>query len=176
MQNAVGANRALFAYRQVMPIDALLVRAYLEGFITTLITIVLGVGGSFFGTSLLPSDPLTTVVVLFGLWLLGLGYGLVTSVASELIPKVSVVLGIVSTFLMLSSGVMLPVNNIPDPYRGWLLINPLLHGTEAVRHSISPYYHALSGVDVSYIYRCAIVAVFFGLALHRHYQAKLTSL
>lgn len=175
VQNAIGSNRALFSYRQVKPVDALLVRAYLEGFITTLVTIVLGMGGSFFGISLLPSDPLTTLTVLLGLWLLGLGYGLVTSVATELVPKVSVVLGIVSTFLMLSSGVMLPINNIPDPYRSWLLINPLLHGTEAVRHSISPYYHALSGVDISYIYRCAGIAIFFGLALHRHYQAKLTS-
>ncbi|MDP2903029.1 MAG: ABC transporter permease [Methylovulum sp.] len=176
VQNALGANRALFTYRQVKPIDTLLVRAGLEGFITTLIAIIFGVGGIFFGIPLIPDDPLTVLLVFFGMWLMGLGFGLVSSVAVQLIPKMSVVLGIVSTVLYLTSGVILPVSNIPPPYRDWLMVNPLLHGTEAARMGVSAYYHGITGVDVSYLYKCAIIFIFFGLVLHRRFEAKLTSL
>ncbi len=176
VQNALGANRALFTYRQVKPVDTLLVRAGLEGFITTLIAIIFGIGGTFFGVALIPDDPLTVLMVFFGMWLMGLGFGLITSVAVQLIPKMGTILGIVSTVLHLSSGVILPVSNVPQPYRDWLMINPLLHGTEAARMGVSSYYHAITGVDVSYIYKCAIVAIFFGLALQRRFEIKLTSL
>lgn len=176
VQNALSANRALFAYRQVKPIDTLLVRAWLEGFITVLIAIIFGIGGTFFGVELIPHDPLMVVTVFFGMWLMGLGYGLVTSVAVELIPKMGTFLGFFGALLHISSGVVLPVSTVPEPYRGWLLLNPLLHGTEAARVGISPYYHAIPGMDVGYIYKCAIVAIFFGLALHRRFETKLITL
>src|SRR5688572_25426855 len=39
--NAIGRSQALFTYRQVKPIDAVLVRAGVEGFLMTLVTIIL---------------------------------------------------------------------------------------------------------------------------------------
>jgi len=176
VQHALTANRALFAYRQVKPIDTLLVRAALEGFITTLIAIIMGIGGIFFGVALVPDDPLTVLAVFFGLWLMGLGFGLVTSVVAALIPKIGIVLGVISTFLYLTSGVIVPISHIPKPYRDWLLINPLLHGIEAARLGISPYYHAIPGLDVGYLFKCAVFAIFFGLALHKHFETKLITL
>ncbi len=116
------------------------------------------------------------VTVFFGMWLMGLGYGLVTSVAVELIPKMGTFLGFFGALLHISSGVVLPVSTVPEPYRGWLLLNPLLHGTEAARVGISPYYHAIPGMDIGYTYKCAIVAIFFGLALHRRFETKLITL
>lgn len=175
VQTGLAANRALFAYRQVKPIDTLLTRAWLEGFITVLIAIIFCVGGIFFGVELMPNDPLETLIVLLGMWLMGLGFGLIASIAVELIPKAGVFLGFLSTFLHLSSGVILPVNNVPLPYRDWLLFNPMLHGTEAARQSISPYYHAISGLDIGYLYQCALAAIFFGLALHRRFETQLMS-
>jgi capsular polysaccharide transport system permease protein len=173
VQGGLSANKTLFAYRQVKPIDTLLARAWLEGFITVLIAFIFGLGGSFFGVKLVPDDPLTVVVVLLGLWLMGLGFGLVTSVAVQLIPKFSTVLDIFKTILYMTSGVILPISNIPQPYQGWLLYNPLLHGIEAARAGISDYYHPVSGVDVGYLFRCAIVAIFFGLALQRRFETKM---
>jgi len=176
VQNGLGANRALFTYRQVKPIDALLVRAALESFLTCLIAIIFWLGSFFFNILLYPADPLIVLMVFFGMGLMGLGYGLITSVAVELIPKMNTVLGIFSTALYLTSGVIFPISNIPQPYREWLLINPLLHGTEVARMGMSHFYHGMSGVAVSYLYSCAIVAIFLGLALHRRFEAKLTSL
>lgn len=58
VQNAVDANSALFAYRQVRPSDVALVRAVLEG-VTMLVisTAVFAVGG-IFGWMALPAAPL----------------------------------------------------------------------------------------------------------------------
>lgn len=176
VQGALNANKALFVYRQVKPVDTLLMRAALEGVMSVLIAIVIGIGGTFFGVELIPEEPLTVVIVFLGLWLMGLGYGLVTSVAAGLIPKVGIVLGIVSKVLHLSSGVILPLAHIPQPYRNWLLFNPVLHGIESARLAVSPTYVAMSGLDISYLYKCAAVAIFFGLALHRRFANKLLAL
>jgi capsular polysaccharide transport system permease protein len=79
--NAIDANQALFGYRQVKPVDTILVRAGLEGFLMTLIVIILCTGAGLFGIAIVPADPLMVLVALCGLWLLGLGFGLITSVA-----------------------------------------------------------------------------------------------
>ena len=173
LQSGIGANRALFTYRQVRPMDTMLVRAWLEGFINLLILTILFAGGNFFGVELIPQDPLMVLNVLLGMWLMGLGYGLITSVAVELIPKISILLGFLSTLLHLSSGVILPINHIPLPYRNWLLANPLLHGTELARQGVSSLYHPLTGVNISYLYLCGITLVFFGLALQRRFETRM---
>jgi len=40
-RNAVSSNQALFAYRQVKPVDPVLVRAGLEGFLMVVIMVIL---------------------------------------------------------------------------------------------------------------------------------------
>ncbi len=173
VQNAVNANRGLFTYRQVKIADTLFVRGFLEGFITLLIAVCLGLGASFFGLNLIPDEPLLALVDYFGMWLMGVGYGLITSVTIELIPKVNIALDFFGRFLYLTSGVIFPVANIPEPYRSWILINPLLHGTEGARGYFSAYYHPVPGLELSYLYLCAIITFFFGLALHRRFEQAM---
>ena len=47
--DAVNANRALFAYRQVKPVDAVIVRALLEGFIEFIVYLLVISGAAFVG-------------------------------------------------------------------------------------------------------------------------------
>jgi len=154
--NAVSANRALFTYRQVKPVDTVLVRGMTEGFLMILVTIILFAGLALFGHNIVPADPLALLVAMLGLWLTGLGFGLMASVAIELIPEISKVLGAV-----------------PEPYRGWLLFNPVAHGLEACRLAFAPYYHAIPELSVGYLYFCALVMLFFGLALHVRFANRL---
>jgi capsular polysaccharide transport system permease protein len=57
-----------------------------------------------------------------------------------------------------------------------ILINPLAHGLEIVRHAFSPYYHAAPGTSLLYLFGCAFALLFLGLALHRRFALKLTTL
>lgn len=173
VMNAIGGNRALFVYRQVKVVDALLVRGALEGFLVAITATILLSGAALLGHSTLPSDPLAVLVAFLGLWLMGMGFGLVTSVALELVPELSRVLRVVMMPLYMISGAILPISSVPQPYRDWFLFNPLVHGLEAVRLGFSGYYHAVPETDVGYLYECALSAVFLGLALQRRFALRL---
>lgn len=171
--NAVGINRKLFAYPQIRPVDPVLVHAGLEGFIMVNITIVLLAGAWLYGLAVIPADPLVVIVALFGLWLIGVGSGLICSVAVELVPSLGSVIGFTLRSLYFLSGVMFPVTLIPHPYRDWLMLNPLVHGLEATRLGFAPYYHVPSELSIYYLYGWALVSIFFGLALHVRYANRL---
>ena len=78
----------LLAYRQVLPIDTVLVRAALEAtlFIVSVLFLLGGLGLLAYGYKVLPHDPLQVIVGFTTLWLSGTGLGLLFSVVSELIP------------------------------------------------------------------------------------------
>ena len=175
VQNAINANQPLFTYRQVLPVDTALVRAGLEAFLMIAVASVLLTGAAFLGHSALPADPLAVFEAFFGLWLVGLGFGLVTSVAIELVPELGKVLKLLMTPLYILSGVIMPLSAVPPPYRGWLMLNPIAHGLEAIRLGFAPYYHSTPELSVAYLYMFGLVSIFFGLALHRRFAIKLVT-
>lgn len=174
-QNAISSNQGLFTYQQVKPIDTVLVRAVLEGYLAVLVTIVLFGGAAMFGIIMPPQDPLLVLEAFFGLWLVGLGFGLMASVIGELIPEFGKIIEFVMTPLYFASGVMVPVAAVPQPYRDWLLLNPLVHGLDAARLGFAPYYHAVDGLSIAYLYGFALVTIFLGLALHARFATRLVT-
>ena len=172
-KNAVDANKTLFAYRQVKPVDTILIRAFLEGFLTVIIAAVMFAGTFLFDIGVFPHDPLLLLGAFLGIWLIGLGYGLITSVASELVPELDKILKLVMAPIYMLSGVIFPISTVPSPYRDWLLYNPIAHGIEAARASISPFYHAFAGCDIGYTFGYAIICIAIGLALHRRFAVQL---
>lgn len=173
--NAVGANQALFTYRQVKPVDTVLVRTALEGFLMFMAALILFSGAGLWGLDILPVDPLAVLEALFGMWLMGLGVGLVTSVVTELVPEVGRIVDLAMTPLYLLSGVMFPLAIIPMPYREWLMYNPIAHGLEAARLGFSPYYQAVPETSVVYLYSIALVLIFLGLAYHVRFALRLAT-
>jgi capsular polysaccharide transport system permease protein len=175
VMNGINANQALFVYRQVKPVDTALVRGLLEGFLMLTITVVVLSGSSLLGYDVIPADPLTALQAMFGLWLFGLAFGLLASVAVELVPEVGRIIGMVMTPLYFASGIMFPLSSVPPPYRDWLMFNPVAHGLEAVRLGFVPHYHAAAGLSLDYLYGCALVGLFLGLALHRRFALRLAT-
>lgn len=174
-QSAVSANQALFAYRQVKPIDTVFARAGLEGFFMIIVTLLLLAAAGLLGHDVIPDDPLTVLAAFFGLWLVGLGFGLITSLVSELAVEAGLILKLILRPMYLISGVMYPIWLVPQPYREWLMLNPVAHGLEAIRLGFSPYYHAVPELSLTYLYSVALVMVFFGLALYRRFELLLVA-
>ena len=171
--NGISANRALFTYRQVKPVDSVLVRAGLEGFLMILISIILFSGAALFGLDIIPADPLAVLEAFLGLWMVGLGFGLATSVAVELVPEFGRLISFILRPLYVISGVILPIGSVPQPYRDYFLLNPIVHGLEAVRLGFAPHYHAVPDLSIPYIYGFAMVTIFLGLALHNRFATRL---
>jgi capsular polysaccharide transport system permease protein len=172
---AVGANRALFGYRQVKPVDTVFVRAGLEGFLMLVVAIIVLIGAGLVGYTVVPADPLSVLAAVLGVWLIGLGFALTASVADELTPELGWLCRQFLVPLYFASGIIVPIAVIPQPYRDWLLINPLVHGVEAARLGYAPLYHALPETSIAYVYFCALVGIFFGLALHVRFAGRLAA-
>ncbi|MFZ2725021.1 MAG: ABC transporter permease [Methylococcaceae bacterium] len=173
VMNAISANQALFTYRQVKPVDTALVRAFFEGILTIVATLILFALVALFGVYMIPTSPMLVFAAFLGLWLIGLGFGLIVSVAKELIPELGRIIAILMTPLYMLSGVMMPLTTIPLPYRDLLMFNPLLHGVEAARLGFAPYYHAIPNLSIAYVYVFALTLIFFGLLLHKRFAIKL---
>jgi capsular polysaccharide transport system permease protein len=173
--NAISANSALFTYRQVKPVDTVLVRVSLEGFLMILIAIILFSGAGLFGLDIIPADPLAVLEAFLGLWLIGAGLGLIASVTTELIPEVGKAIEFASKPVYFLSGAIFPIAMVPHPYREWLILNPVAHGLEAARLGFAPHYHAIPELSISYLYGCALVTIFLGLALHHRFAMRLVT-
>lgn len=170
---AIGANQPLFAYRQVKPVDTVVVRCVLEAVLLLAVALLAFLGAALWGITVWPSDPLTLFLAVLGLWLLGLGWALVMSVPAELVTELGKVVDIVMTPLYLLSGVMFPLTLIPYPYREWVMYNPVAHGVEAARVGFSAGYHAAPELNLAYLYGSALVLVFLGLLFQVRFARRV---
>ncbi len=171
--HALDCNKAFFAFRQVRPFDVALVRASVEAFSMFFISLFILGAAAMLGLDVLPDDPLKALSALVGLWLFGLGYGLVTSVCMRLVPDSGHIFQILMMPLYLISGVIMPLIFIPVPYRDWMLWNPLVHGLELVRLGFFNTYHTLD-VSFSYLYSWVLGSIALGL-LYRGLETRLVT-
>lgn len=174
--NAVNANQTLFAYQVVKPVDAVIVRAALEGFIMTVTIGLLCITVKLLGFPLNLSNFMLAISAWIGLGLLGLGYGLIFSVVNELVPEIEKLLKFTMLPLYFLSGVLMPIIGVPQPYYDWLMMNPIIHGLEYLRLAFGEHYIAAPNLSLNYLYGCALCAILLGLALHRKFAARLVTL
>ena len=174
-QDAIDANAGLLTYRQVLPVDTVLVRTALEAILVIISGLFLFAGLYIFGFQVIPNNAVLVIVAFAAMWFLGIGLGLVLSVISELIPEVKKVTKMLFRPLYFVSGIMFPVSAIPPAYQEWVLLNPIAHGIEIIRAGFFPenQYHPVSGASLGYVLICAMVTICLGLALHIRFAPRL---
>ena len=172
--HGIDCNKAFFAFRQVRPFDAALCKALVEAFSMFWVAIVIAVAFIFSGFDLIPDNVLMIMLALSGLWFLGLGYGLVSSVMMRLVPDSGFILQIILMPLMIISGVVIPITSIPEPYRGYQMINPILHGIEELRIGFWSGYHT-ANVSLAYLYVWVLIFMVVGMALYRALETRLVT-
>jgi capsular polysaccharide transport system permease protein len=174
-QDAIEANAGLLTYRQVLPVDTVLVRAALEAILLAISGCFLFTGLYILGFDVVPNDPLLVIVAFIALWLAGLGLGLVLSVVSELIPEAKKVTKLLFRPLYFLSGIMFPVAVLPHAYQDWMLLNPLAHGIEILRAGFFLQYHAVTEASLGYVLAFAMTTMCLGLALHIRFAPRLVA-
>lgn len=170
---AVDANRSLFAYRQVRPIDTVIVRAALETLLGVVILLTLLLVLAIFGHPIIPDAPIEAIVAFMGLILCAIGVGLVLSVLGDLVPEVGNLTAFLFRPLYLLSGAIFPVAAIPVKYREWVFYNPFAHGLELFRSGFFPVYHYAPEANFRYLFSFAGVSIFIGLALQMSFAQRL---
>jgi capsular polysaccharide transport system permease protein len=164
--NAVEANRGLFSYRPVRPVDAVLARALLEMLVygsvyLLLMTVLYGVDEPIRLDNLLQLSASWLL-----LWLLSLGCALVFMVAGHAVKSADKVLPLLMKPLYFISGVMFSIHVVPSEYRWMLDWNPLLHAFELMRHAVCPSY-PLYDISLGYLACWTLALLCLGLALYK---------
>ena len=175
VQNGVDANKALFAYRQVRPVDVVIVRAGVEGLSMLLISAAVFGMGALMGWMTWPNSAWAVLEAFVVAWLCALGLGMTFGVLIVLVPEVGRIINFIMMPLMMVSGTIFPLSMVQQPYLDWLLLNPIAHTIETGRTGFAPYYHAVTGLDLTYAYQCALVLVFIGLTLFRRFNHRLVA-
>ncbi|MGM0695144.1 MAG: ABC transporter permease [Pseudomonadota bacterium] len=170
---AIGGNSALFAYRQVQPIDPVLVRNALEGLLRSFIFLIFIAGALLLGTDLLPDNGIRALGWWFALWTLGMSLGLITSVAGTLVPEVGTVVRMINMPLLILSGVIFPLNNLPHWLLEYLMYNPIAHGLELMRQSFFDGYQVVQGTSATYFWLFTLSTLTIGLLMHLRFKEAL---
>lgn len=175
LPSSIASNRGLFAYRQVLPIDALVARAIVEiGLYACVYVVALALLGAL-GYHCVPTAPLELIVVSAVLLLFAVALGLLFSVLAHERPKVTTLITIVFYPLYFASGVIFPLHSLAPGIRGWLLYNPVLHLIELSRLYFIPNYTALPGVSLSYPAAWALAVTTLALSSYRVYRHRFAT-
>lgn len=169
--NSLRAARPLLAYPGVTWLHAILARFLLSVLTKTALTVAVlaGIVG-LFGLSPL-FDPAALSAALAAGFVLALAIGLANCVLFHLFPVWEKVWAVVNRPLFLVSGVIFTFESVPEPIRGWLWWNPLIHVVGLMRHGIYPTY---KWDYVEPLYLAGIAAVLVPAALfvlRRHWRA-----
>ncbi len=172
--SAIDSGASLLAFRNVKPFDTVVARLAVESLIGGCVLITLYVLAAFFGFAAAPAEPLKAAYALFALWLGGLGFGVIVSVPGRLVALTRIVRRLVAP-LYLFSAVMYPSMSVPHSMRDLLLLNPFVHGIEALRVAFMPNYRVPAGIDPMYLVQWGVAMLFLGLALHVRYENVLAA-
>jgi capsular polysaccharide transport system permease protein len=164
--DAFGANKALFAYKQVKPFDTVVVRYIVEFLVTVMATLVLIVAGLFIGFDLRVEN--VNMVILGVVWisLFGLGLGLLFAVLGHFYENLAKVVNLMLMPLFFVSALFYTVDSLPPVAREFILYNPVVHFIEMIHGN---YFAALHTeyVDYNYMMLWTLVPMFMGLYLYR---------
>ena len=167
-------SKSLLAYPTVTFVDALVAR-FLTNLITHLMVAFLVLGGAM----LLFEGPMNVdmLEVALGLSLvafLGLGIGTLNAYLFMRVPVLQQAWSVLMRPMFIFSCALIMYDSIPQPMRGWLWWNPILHGVGAVRAGFydiyDPYY-----VSPAYVLLVALFCLMLGMLFLRAHHREMLS-
>ena len=170
LMDGIEANRGLYGYRQVKPMDVLIARSVVEAGMNLLVyAFALGIF-AWLGFHVVPADLLGVILVNLLLIALGFGFGTFVAVVTHERPRLRSMVRMSMMPLYFASGVVFQVDLLPREYIDLLLWNPLIHLIELQRHAFIPAYVPTEGVQVLYptLYTLGLTA----LALSVYWRAR----
>ena len=174
--SSIEANRGLFNYRQVRPIDPVLSRVFLESIIHFVsYMVLLFIAGWFLEYDVSVHDLLRLILINALLFMMAFGVGLTLSVYGTIFPEImKLVPMLIFRPMYFLSGILFPLFLVPSHYREWLLWNPVLHVIE-LNHVF--FFRGFESPHVSMLFVAlfALVSITFGMLSYRFYWMRMVS-
>jgi capsular polysaccharide transport system permease protein len=172
--SSIGRSKALYAFRQVQPISAVLASGLFEllvkGFVIVTIVIIM----YFLNMELQISAPFLFLSCLFLLWLLAVALGLLFGIAELFVKEIQKVRELATRPLFFISGAFFSLQDFPREYWHYLDWNPILHAIELARFSVHTTYGD-AGVSFNYLILITIILTFSSLAVYFAYWKQAIS-
>lgn len=176
LNRTVGASlryaRPLLAYPGVTWVDALLSRFFLNSLISILVMIIILSGIVLIEDMWLIPD--WRMIILSVVFTMGLGFGIGT-LHCFLLERFEIwqnIWGIMSTPLMLSSGIIILFEDMPLFAQQVLFYNPIVHVVGMMRAGFYSTYQP-QYLSFTYVLFCTIIPLSLGLLLLRRYHREL---
>lgn len=163
-------SKNLLAYPPVTYLDAIIARFVLNVIVQLLVNYTLIVG-----IVLVQDLPVALRFqrILMGyaqIMALAVGFGLLNAFLGGMFPVWNRIWSIITTPLLLLSGVLFIYETVPRPYNEYLLYNPLTHAVATVRSGFYARYDA-TYADPIYVFMVAGITGIIGLVfLHRYHK------
>jgi len=171
---AFEANRGLFVYKQVKPIDTIIGRALVELYITSIIIVAFLAIGFYAGEEIVPQNIPMLVVGFFWLMIFGIGVGTLLAVGNTFFPAIGKLISVSTILLMFASALFYSVETLPPFAREIVLYNPLTHFMEMLH---AAYIRELDDrfVDYEYMLLWTLGVLYFGLWFYRKLEERIIS-
>jgi len=167
------ANKALFFYRRVKPIDTVLAKAIEElGLYACAAIVVFGLVWAYLYSLVLSDLPLLVMAFVL-MTLLAVATSLLSLVGSHYFANLKQVLAWVNRALYFASGVIYSPIQIPQFARDFLVYNPLLQCIELARKALSIDYRVPSQVTLGYPAGFALVYLSIALWCYTNNEKAL---
>jgi capsular polysaccharide transport system permease protein len=170
---SIGSNRSLLTLPPVKPLDVVAARVVLESatylFVGSLMFLGLYLSGI---PDAAPYDPLKVMEACAVAICLGLGIGMINIVILSYFHNWMTFFGMISTPLWFFSGIWFLPEQVPEPYRGYMLYNPLLHVILMFRTAFYGDY-ASTFLDAPYVITVDLLLLATGLALMQVARRKV---
>jgi capsular polysaccharide transport system permease protein len=172
--NAFDANRALFSYRQVKPFDTIVARFFVEFLVMSMAIIVFICVGLYFNLDVGVKDLSMVLFAVLWLGVFAFGIGILFAVIGTFYETFTKIVGVISTPLFFTSGLMYTAESLPQVVRDILLYNPVMHFIEMIHGN---YFAVLNArfVDYNYMLFWTITPLFIGLYFYSRSEKKILS-
>ena len=164
LTSSISANKSLFSYPVVAPIDAFIARFILQGATSVLVTFVI-ITAALVQMRHVPSLnwPQILEAILFA-WIMAAGVALINIVLFAMFPLYQKIFDIVTRPLLLLSGVFYVPADMPHPMSDIFLHNPITHIIILFREG---FYGGMGtdGLDVPFLAETSLAVLFVGMTL-----------
>jgi capsular polysaccharide transport system permease protein len=175
LSSGISANKALFAYRQVSPIDPIITRLIIEVSTFFIVYLIILSVMYWLGVDVWPQDLLALITASVLLMSLGLGIALCMNSAILYWQDADKLLGMIMTPMFFISGIFFCATMIPAKF--WYLFtwNPIFHAIELSRTAFFESYQTPVG-SWQYLSLCSLTFVVLGLMLYRVNRIRFATL
>ncbi|MFB9213680.1 ABC transporter permease [Vibrio sinaloensis] len=163
--NSIKKNKALFAFRQVTPIAAVISSAFFEMIAYIFIYIIMYMIMYFLKIEIVLFNFLLLLLCVVSTWLIAISVGLIFALIRSFIPEFDKVKAVIMRPMLFISGVFFSLQDLPRSTWKYFDWNPVLHAIELIRQAAYPSFGAI-GVSLGYLLFLTLTLVCFALATY----------